>query len=209
MPLASEIMDQAAALLNDSGKTIFTYSVQLPFLQSAFRRLQQVFHLNGIPVLQEDSAVIQVPAGTGVINAPSNLAGVKKLFERGAGSSEEWTEVQQADLVPVTTQEYDRIIIWHWSEELIKVNPPKTNREIRLIYYKEMDPIIGQNSNIPVRYATEYLSYKTAALCAKFIGENPTRAADLDLEAERVLQLLLGIEIKAQQYRPVRPKGYR
>jgi hypothetical protein len=56
MPLASVIMDESASLLNDASRSIYSYTVQLPYLKSAWNKLQVELQNQGIPVIKEVSA---------------------------------------------------------------------------------------------------------------------------------------------------------
>jgi hypothetical protein len=57
------VMNQAAALLNDPSRTVYTYPVQIPYLNQALQELQELFELNNIPVTDTvTSTPIEVPA---------------------------------------------------------------------------------------------------------------------------------------------------
>ena len=73
MPLASTCMDSAAGLLNDVNKTLFTYTVQLPYLASAWNKLQLKLQENGVPVMREVSATINVNANASTVTLSSDV----------------------------------------------------------------------------------------------------------------------------------------
>lgn len=206
--LASAIMDRSASLLNDASKTLYSYTVQLPLLQSAYDKLQLALLKNGVNVLKEISAVIDVNADAETITSPSDLVSVISVEERERDTTDLWNPVEEVDEIPDLVEQSDQILYWTFQEETIKINAPDTNREVKLKYWKTPTSITSQSSSISILNSTEYLANKTAALCAKFIGENPTRASELDVEAAIALDDLLSIEAKSKQGLPVRPKPY-
>ena len=200
-------MDQAAALLNDISKVDYSYTVQLPYLKSAYNKLLLRLQDNGVTVIEEISTAINVAADATFVTLPSDLIQPIKLEERLDNTSELYQSVEKVNAIPELTQ-LDYIAVWNWREEVIYINPPRLAREVKLTYIKSLTALADHTTNIPIINSLEYLANKTAALCARFIGENPTRATELDLEAGEALSLAIGVEVKAKQSNPVRPKGY-
>lgn len=207
MPLASTIHDEAASLLNDTSKQLYTNAVQLPYLKSAWNKLQLKLQENGIPVMREESAVIDVAATSTTISLPSDFLQPIKVEERPDGSSDLYEDVSEVDDIP-EMDPVDEVRYWTWREETMQINPPSTAREVKLTYWKSLNPVTGDSSNLNVLNSTEYLANKTAALCARFIGENPVRADALEIEAAIALNALVNIEVKKLQSIAVRPKSY-
>jgi hypothetical protein len=52
------------------------------------------------------------------------------------------------------------------------------------------------------------LAFKTASLCARFIGENPTRADSLQIEANTAYEYFLAILIKENQVNSSRRRPF-
>ena len=200
-------MDQAAALLNDVAKADYTYVAQLPYLKSAYNKLLLRLQDNGVPVVEEISTAINVAANATYVASPADLIQPIKLEERLDNTSELYRLVEKIDAIPELEQ-LDYIAVWNWREEVIYINPPRLAREVKLTYIKSFTALVDFNSSIPIINSQEYLANKTAALCARFVGENPTRADQLDNEAAEALSLMIGVEVKAKQSNPVRPKGY-
>lgn len=208
MPLASVIMDEAAGLLNDASKTVFTYDVQLPFLKSAWNKLQMKLQENGIPVMKEVSAVTDVAANATVITLPSDFLQPISIEERADGSTDSFEPTIEVDAIPQLDTQAEEILYWTWREETLEINSPSTAREVKLTYWKSLNPCTSSSSNLNVINSTEYLANKTAALVARFSGENPTRADALDIEAAVFLSSLVNIEVKKLQSVAVRPRSY-
>lgn len=210
MPLASAIMDEAASLLNDTAKEKYSYIVQLPYLKSAWNKLQLRLQEAGIDVAKETSAVIDVAltiANTGTITLPNDFLQPIDVSERQDGSSALFQEVKEIDTIPEMDQ-LDNIIYWTWREETLEINAPKTNREVKLHYWKSLNPATSSSSNLNVINSLEYLANKTASLCAFFVGENPSRGVALNNEATEAIDILINLEVKRKQSLPVRPSGY-
>lgn len=206
MPLASEVMDLAAALLNDAAKTKFTYAVMLPYTQSAWNKFQMHLQENGIPVMREISAVIDVAINATTINLPSGLIQPISLGERKDGTTDLFYPVDEKDIPEMDP--IAEIRFWEWREENININPPTSAREVKLRYWKSLNPCSSQSSNLNALNSTEYLANKTASLTARYVGEDSVRADYLDAEAERYKDIALNLEVRAKQSQPVRPKGY-
>lgn len=206
MPIASDVMNEAAALLNDPNRTLFTYTLQLPFLRSAWNELQLKLQENGIPTAKEISLTLEIAPGTSSITLPSDFIRPIKLEERANDSSDDFVEVREVLDIPQVS--IGEIRYWNWREESIYINPPTTAREVRLIYWKSLNPLNDQNSNLNVTNSQEFLAFRTAALCARFIGENPTRADVLDSMATYHRDILINLEVRKMQSLPQRPKGY-
>ncbi len=94
---AGEVMDLSAALCNDPDKTVYTYIKQIPYLNMALKELQEYFAQNNVPVTDQQSAVINCPAGTiivpfapdppigGVPYLPNDLSEIQKVWQRTEG----------------------------------------------------------------------------------------------------------------------------
>src|SRR4051794_13219275 len=146
--LASEVMDEAASLMNDTGKLTWGYTQLLPYLQRAYRTLELNMFLNGVRSLKEVSAVIPVSKGSVEVILPQDFVQPISMGDRTPGSSNGFGVVLEGDwdLDPQS----DSIRYWVWREDTLKINAPKTDREIFLRYRKGLSTIIGENSNITV-----------------------------------------------------------
>ena len=98
--LASEIMDEAASLMNDTGKLTWGYTQLLPYLQRAYRTLELNLFLNGVRSLNEVSLVIPVDALAGTIILPQDFVQPISMGERARGSAHGY--------VPVTESEWEQ-----------------------------------------------------------------------------------------------------
>lgn len=206
MPLASAIMDQAASLLNDSAKELYTYDVQLPYLKAAWNKLQLYLQANGVPVMKENSATIEVAANSATITSPSDLIQPIELLERPNNSSALFYYTEEK-AIPQMNQ-IDYIKYWEWREEAININPPLTDREVSLKYWKSLNPVTSSSSNLNVVNGLEYLAAKTAALVARYVMQNSNKSIELEGDTTEALNLILNINARAQQSKHIRPRSY-
>jgi len=214
---AATVMDRAASLMNDTAKTTYTYVAQLPYLNMAADELEESFELNNVPITNQTSAVIEVPVGTTIINPtsgwptsavnatpyyPDDLIEIQQLWQRLNGTTDPF--------IPMTRDEFlkhifddlpvDSLIWWIWQDQRIKLIGALTAREVKVDYIKALIPNeLTASSTIGIINARSFLYYRTAALCSQFIGENKTRADELNIFAGLALDRSMGISTKGRQ----------
>lgn len=213
MPLlASEITTRAAEVyLNDRARDRWTDAILLPVVKDAWDCLQTELLSEGIALLDEESAKIDVPANTTILNTlggfPADFVYPIKLYEKADGAADsEYREVDEELWNPVDLVSYESIDYWAWREDQIKVRPATTARDVKLLYKKMLATlaVIGDDLAIlPVLYR-KYLAAKVAALASMFDGENSSRAAVCEGVAEKELEKILNIYTKKQQSMGVR-----
>lgn len=210
MPItAGDIMTQSRALLNDTLGLAFTNDYLRPFLNLAYKELQSKLEANGVPYLEEISAVIEVPASSTSITVPSDFVRPINLYERPNDSSEDYVLVTELDDEPVNNDpESSGIIWWVWREGQIKISSPLTAREIKLRYVKNLGTLDVDGAQIAFPSAELYLVNRTSALAAGFQGENQTRSAELNAVAGYELGSCIRTEVKKQQSTPARNRPF-
>jgi len=219
--VASEVMDRSAALLNDPAKTDYTYTAQLPYLNMAIDELvESLEESNSSPTNQTTSSPIIIPQGTSKITPiehidlphyPVDLIELQGVGERAQGSNDPFIGLGRRDfLQPFPPNQ--SLLFWIWEDQMIKFNPNGAigNREVQLQYVRQpISLATNETSIIGIINSRSYLSYKTAAFCAFYIGENPTRAAALESQAEKALERLGGINNKGRQQTTTRHRPFR
>lgn len=221
--VASAVMDKAASLMNDTAKTVYSYTAQLPYLQMALDELQEEFELNNIPVTNDTSAVITIQIGTTTIspvdgigagpapNYPEDVVEFQQLWERLSGSSEPYIPVRQVDYLPHNLDGLPVSELQYWSfiKQRIETFGATTIREVKIDYVAKLFPNnINENTMIGLINAKSFLQYRTAALCSSFIGDNPTRAEALNTFAEMSRDRAVGISTKGKQSQPARRRPF-
>lgn len=210
MVTPAEIMAGAAALMNDALRKVYTDAKVLPYLNLALDELQEIFELNNVPVTNEESAVINVPAGIFVIGygtnpkLPQNLKEVQRLWER-AENTTPWIPMTRKEFIPrqYEDQSISQLLWWAWRNQEIRLIPATANNDIKLDYVQDLfnTPISLDDINVHlvVVNVKQYLTFQTAAFCAMYVAENETRAAGLEAKAAIAIERELGIPTKGRQ----------
>jgi hypothetical protein len=202
---AANVMDRAAVYMNDAAKSIYTYTVQIPHLNSALQNLQEYFELHGIGTTQKTSALINVPSGTTTIGfgtgLPSDLIEPQAVWEKREGT-DGYTLVDKRNYLPHNLEGIDTSYfgVYTWNGQQLEFMPSNIDIDIKIDYIKELLSQVTSSADvITLVNARSFLEYKTAALLAEFVAENPTRAANLEMKAELARDVAAGINIKGKQ----------
>jgi hypothetical protein len=220
--LAAEVMDRSATLMNDPSKTDYTYEVQLPMLNMAIDELIEALEENNSSPTNHTSPVITLPVSPGINKLtpaenplgphyPEDLVEIQEVGERVGGSNDPFVPLNRRDFLQAFPPSQS-LMFWVWEDQMIKFNPNGAlgPREIQLRYVrKAIAQAASELSVIGAINSRSYLSFKTAAFCAMFIGENETRAAVLEMQAERALERLMGINNKGRQQIMTRHRPFR
>jgi hypothetical protein len=214
---AADVMDGAASLLNDTARSVYSYTVQLPYLNMAIQELQETFQLNNIPVTDINSAVINVPSGTSEITfggspaLPSDLIDIQKAWQRQEGI-DPYIPLSRLHAIPLelsgveTTQLYG----YTWQSQKMQFLPANTDIDIKLEYIRELfAPLTASDDEINIINAKTFLQNRTAALMAQYVEENPDRAGTLNANAGMALDTSVGISAKGLQGMVTRRKPFR
>lgn len=220
---AGNVMDKAASLMNDTARTVYTYTAQIPYLNMALSELEEYFQLSNIPVTNKTSASITVTAGTKLIrpvdgvgngaapNYPTDLVEIQGIYERLAGTTDPYIPLTKREFLPHTIDDLptEALQYWTWENQQIVFVGATTDRDVKLDYIATLFPeVTAASDSIGVINAKSFLQYRTAGLCTRFIGENPTRAEELDTFAALALDRVTGIGAKARQSITTRRKPF-
>lgn len=213
---AGDVMDTAAALLNDQAKQRFTYTVQLPYMKKAFRELRQLLESNNVPVTSLVAELLNVPVGTTELSyittpaLPANLVSIRQLWERPAGV-DSWTPMQKVETLPYSLDGAPtaNFILYSWQGNTIRLLETTQENDLKIDYIDQLDAVVDENSTITVINGQTFLENRVAALCAQFVSEDKQRADDLNTEANNALDTLTIIESKAKQSIYTRRRPFR
>lgn len=203
---AGSVMNGAGALLNDTPLNEFTYTIQIPYLNIALAELQEIYEENNVPLTNKRSAVLTIPAGITEITfsttpaLPSDLIEIQKLGERTSGTDDDFVQMIRCEFLPMTQIQTSQLIYWCWIGEVIKFIGATNDNDVELNYLGTIFPVVTSFSDVldDLKGQT-YLTYKTAALCAMYIGENEERAQILNAQAEVALARNVNISVKGKQ----------
>lgn len=215
--VASTVMEQAAALLNDAAMTVYTYTAQMPYLNMALQELQEIFELNNVPVTDTTSDVIACTTSVTEIGyattpaLPEDMIEPQRLWEAPTGQ-ENWIPMTRVDSLPlnqsgVAIPQY----VWYiWNSQEIRLMTVNQANDIKIEYIRNLFTLVSdENTELGVINAATFLEYRTASLCAEFIGENPTRAGSLNTYAILGLDRVTGIGAKGRQAILTRRRPFR
>jgi len=218
---AGDIMNIAAGLLNDYNRTSYTYPAMIPFLQLSIQELQEYFELNNIPITNDTSEIIEVDAGVSEIgfvgdtvppnNLPDDLVEIQQLWYSARGQNV-WLPMTKGEFLPHYLEliQIDPLTYWAWFKERINFLPAISNSDIKLNYVHTFFPdIVDENTQLSLINGRTFLQYRTAALAAQFIGENKSRADELNAFAIPAMDRITGISVKGKQSIMVRRRPFR
>lgn len=216
---AGQVMDRAAAIMNDAAKRTYTYAVQYPYLNMALQDLQEHYEQNEIPVTATRSAVITIPSGTsslafaasGSPRLPDDLIEPSVLWERTSGIDPYtlMTRVNVLDL-GLAGSEISQFIWYVWENNEIRFFVANTDIDIKMDYTKNLFGTVASDATvIPITNGIGYLANRTARHLSFFIAENPTRGNELDADATASLDRVLSIGTKGKQAIITRRRPFR
>lgn len=212
---AGTIMDFASALMNDVQKQVYNYTVQLPYLKMALRDLTERMELADIPATHKTSTVLTIPAGITEIGfgttpaLPADFIQFIDLYESASGV-EKYVRVTPLDYKPLTRVTTSNYGVYHWANNTIYLPESASINDLLVHYIGSLaGNIVDENSFIGIVNGESFLQYRTAALCAQYIGENKERADDLNNAAGTAFDIAMGIETKAKQVHNTRRRPFR
>lgn len=205
---ANDVTDLAATLLNDPSKTIWTASKIRPMLAVAWRELGEELRIINDALLKVYVDVTYAISATpGLLTTLSDVIMPLKCEERG-NVNEPFVPMKEVDWeLPNDTTSTLRF--WAWRLGQIYVPPCSATRLVRIHYLKIQYDITSDLDEIVPNNALNFLAQRTAALSARLLGENPTRADELDIMASQSLARITQQSVKSQQGVGVRRRPLR
>jgi len=218
--IAGTVMNAAAALLNDVARSVYSYTVQIPYLNMTLLELQEYFELNNVPVTDQTSAVINVPAGTVQIGfnsvppvpeLPDDFIEPQRLWER-LENIDPFVPMVRWDGLPLYMSgvQTSQFMGYVWEAQLIKLLSANADIDIKMEYIRNLfTPVTSSASLINVINAESFLNFRTAALLAEFVEQNKTRADDLNINASLSMDRVTSIGTKGRQAMVTRRRPFR
>jgi len=217
--IPSTVISSVAALMNDIAQEEYTDNNCLPYFNIALADCQEIFQLNDIPSTHEVSTVIDVAAGVTNIGfsttpaLPSNLVEIKNVWER-LSETNPYSWVKRLEFLPLSWEgiTVNSFGAFAFVDQELHFPESVQDNQIKLDYLKDIFSPVDANDvdiDIPIIRAQSYIQYRTAALCAFFIGENSERAGVLQSEAEKALDRSIGISTKGRQNIRTRRQPFR
>jgi hypothetical protein len=221
---AEDALTLARALVNDTSGAVFTDTLLMPLLNSAYRGLQRELAENGVSVLMEQQDVeLDQNISTGVTNTeisdvsspqlPTDCLMPHALWERAAPNTgdvfvpmEKFTS--GGGMLNLQPSTYLRL--WEWREDKINLIGATQSITVRVRYEKVLPILTLGTDPVQIRSATDALGYATAALAARSRGARAL-AVDLLGAAQTAIENLINRYIRPEQTKGRRrkPYGYR
>lgn len=215
---ADDISKDAGILLNDVKLTRFTFTLQLPYINMAYGELGEQLEYSDVSFVKESSAVIKVPVGQRDIGGPSgiklpdNLISPKALFERMSGANSDFVQMAQVEFLPNPQPETltNAFIYWTWQNQEFWFTGANCDIDVRIDYIaNQFVRLTKPDDQVLLFNARSFLGFRTAALCAEFIGEDQARAGSLNGNAGAALDRIIGITTKEMQGIRTRRRPFR
>jgi hypothetical protein len=221
---AEDALTLARALVNDTSGAVFTDTLLMPLLNSAYRGLQRELAENGVSVLMEQQDIeLDQNVSTGVTNTeisdvsspqlPTDCLMPHVLWERATENTgdvfvpmEKFTS--GGGMLNLQPSSYLRL--WEWREDKINLIGATQSITVRVRYEKVLPTLTLGTDPVQIRSATDALGYATAALAARSRGARAL-AVDLLGAAQTAIENLINRYIRPEQTtgRRRKPYGYR
>jgi hypothetical protein len=210
---AADITQHAAkAFLNDAAQALWTDAILLPYLSQAVLELSNQYRINEIPLELRVGVTISVEIGdTELDELPTDMIEPISMKERTLASTDDWSDdIDEVDDVDPSEDTSQTINQWAWRNNKIYINPPTTDREVRLLYTGSLTAITSTGSTIDDSSSKAYLAARTAQLAIANGGNNPSKAGELEETVVMNLDILLGALVKNNQNAgSARRRGYK
>lgn len=218
---AEDALSLARALLNDTAGTVFTDTLLMPLLNSAYRGLQRELAENGVSVLIEQQDLDLEPDPTsGVTNTeisdasspqlPSDCLMPHMLWERAtANTSDVFVPMEKftsgGSMLNLQPSSYLRL--WEWREDKINLIGATQAITVRIRYEKILPAVTLGTDPVQIRAATDPLAFATAALAARSRGARAL-AQDLLATAQMATENLIERYVRPEQTKGRRRRPY-
>jgi len=212
---AGQITSLVRSLLNDAQGNLFTDTVLLPYVNSAYRKMQRALgNAGGSGFLTETATLIVTAVTTpdpslqvSITDStpppnqlPTDLLVPDKIWERPNGSTDDFLEMvdlTQHGGLPSRIQDVT-LSAWEWRADGIYFLGAIQDTQIRLRYLKAYPDLTDATSPVLVRNAQEAIAYAAAALAAWARGSPLAEKWD-DAAADAIEDLISAAVRREQQ----------
>jgi hypothetical protein len=184
---AGAITTLMRSLLNDSAGNLFTDGLLIPFVNSAYRKVQRALANAGVGTFIVDNVAVVVTAVAAadaslqvVINdatappnqLPTDLLVPVKLWERKNLSTDDFIEmVDLTDHGGLPSRPQGLTLnVWEWRGDGIYFLGATQDVQVRIRYQKAYPDLADATSNVLVRNAQEAIAFFAAAITAMSRG---------------------------------------
>lgn len=209
---AGDVMDRAAALLNDSAKSIYTYTVQIPFLKQVLKTFEGECYDLGLPKVYKWSGDLTVTAGqTDLDTAPSDLQIPVLLYEKTPGQTDDYYTIMHGPApLPPRAAISETLGEWDYIEDAVAFIACANTRSVKMYYQKTIANISDQSSTVFTgdSGSLELLALWLARDLAIIIGGSDKRGNNLEVMRQKLFDVYIGPKLGIKQAMPVRRIPY-
>src|SRR5271168_1367319 len=205
---AEDALTLARALVNDTAGAVFTDTLLMPLLNSAYRGLQRELDVNSSTgVTNTELSDVSSP------QLPTDCLMPHMLWERvAANTGDVFVPMEKftSGGGMLNLQPGSFLQLWEWREDKINLIGATQSITVRVRYEKILPFLTLGTDPIQIRSATDALGYATAALAARSRGARAL-AVDLLGAAQTAIENLINRYIRPEQTTGWRrkPYGYR
>ena len=211
---AGQITALIRSLLNDSAGNLFTDGLLIPYVNSAYRKVQRALAAAGQETFLVDDVLLVVPAVTAVDPSlqvviddssappnqlPTDLLVPLEVWERPNLSCDDF--VQMVDVttgggLPSVAQQL-ALGVWEWRADGLWFVGATQDTQIRLRYQKSFPDFSDGTSVVLIRNAQEAIAYSGAAMAA--LARGSPLADSWDKAAQDALEDLVITSVRRDQ----------
>jgi hypothetical protein len=214
--LLGTVLMQARTHLNDDEGVNWPDNKLIPKAQQAFNQMQAEFLLAGLPIVNEVSVIMTVPAMTtddssvtlnSVTGYPTDIIMPVWMKERQIGQKNvDFIDMLEVDFIPQIDID-TMLVYWCWIGQKILLRGCLNTTQV-MLRYQCLLPMPGLNTDsTQVILGELYLSYKVAALAA-FSARQMDLYQALNGTAEMNLDKLVRMNVRQQQDLPAKRRPY-
>jgi hypothetical protein len=222
---AGNVLQLVRSLLNDPNGVLFSDTLLFPFLNGAYRGLQEELGACGVTLLVGYAAInLPLTTANGQTLAPNppqisdqttpqlpiDLIVPLTLSEQATGSTDLFTPMEKITGEFPNLQPMPYLRIWQWQADQILLIGATQAITVNIRYQRALPQLALETDPVQIPYANKPLAYETAAFAARSRGVRDL-AMDLEQMADRSRGVIIERYSRAEQYKPRRkkPYGYR
>jgi hypothetical protein len=192
-------------------RAYFSNEVLMPAFLVAYDDLRERLVDNNIALMNQTSEEYTINVGMKDIGGatgpplPNDFMVPYAIWEKLAGSENDYDLLDHRIRLPKTNILTEALCYWEYSKQIIHFLGANTDRNVKIDYIAN-NLLLAEDPEAMVSAfnCQSYLAYRTAALSAKYLGENDSRSNELNMEAINSLDNIINMDVKSRQNIPAR-----
>jgi hypothetical protein len=190
---------------------VFTDTVLLPFVNSAYRKVQARLLQTGSKTTNRAFELVLPPGTTDIndsslVQLPVDFLAPRTIQEKIDGQPYYGSPMRQVDILPSGPQQTYNYV-WTWANESILFPGSFNTLDIKIIYFQATLNILTSSiSTILIRGSEDCIANWAAYLAARSRGSNQSAAFKSDFEES--MHELQNMQAHSRQYKPARRRNY-